>query len=74
MSSSFKMLRAPLLYENTDVELEALKRLNVQKWMASLKKAPPHIKSAKELEAEDKMLGCLAEPKKTMPSNYKRTM
>jgi hypothetical protein len=27
-------------------------RLNVEKWMASLKKAPPPKKSAKELEVE----------------------
>jgi hypothetical protein len=42
--------------------------------MASLKKTPPPKKSAKELEAEGKMLRCLAEPKKPMPSDYKRTM
>jgi hypothetical protein len=52
------------LYEKIDVELEASTRLDVQKWMASLKKAPPLKKPAKELEAEDKMLRCLAEPKK----------
>jgi hypothetical protein len=45
-----------------------------KKWMASLKKAPPPKKSAKELEAEAKMLRCLAELKKPMPSDYKRTM
>jgi hypothetical protein len=49
-------------------------RLDVQKWMASLKKAPPPKKSAKELEAEVKMLRCLARQKKPMPSDYKRTM
>jgi hypothetical protein len=46
----------------------------VEKWMASLKKAPPPKKYAKELEAEGKMLRCLAQPKKPMPSDYKRTM
>jgi hypothetical protein len=59
------------LYEKTDAELEASTRLDVQKWMASLKKAPPPKKSAKELEAEAKMLRCLAESKKPMPSDYK---
>jgi hypothetical protein len=62
------------LYEKTDAGLEASMRLDVQKWMASLKKAPSPKKSAKELEAEGKMLRCLAEPKKPMLSNYKRTM
>jgi hypothetical protein len=42
--------------------------------MAILKKAPPPKKSAKELEAEGKMLRCLVEPKKPIPSDYKRTM
>jgi hypothetical protein len=42
--------------------------------MASLKKAPPHKKSTKELDVKGKMLRCLAEPKKPMPSHYKRTM
>jgi hypothetical protein len=40
--------------------------------MANLKKAPPPKKHAKELEAKAKMLRCLAEPKKPMPSDYKR--
>jgi hypothetical protein len=56
------------------VELAASTRLDVQKWMASLKKVPPPKKSAKELEAKGKMLRCLAEPKKLMPSDYKRTI
>jgi hypothetical protein len=64
MSSPFKKLRAPLSYEKTDAELEASKRLDVQKCMSSLKKAPPSKKSATELEAEGKMLRCLLEPKK----------
>ena len=42
--------------------------------MASLKKSPSTKKSAKELEAEGKMLRCLAELKKSMPSDYKCTM
>jgi hypothetical protein len=42
--------------------------------MASLKKAPPPKKSTKEIEAEAKMLRCLAVPKKPMPSDYKCTM
>jgi hypothetical protein len=42
--------------------------------MASLKKAPPPKKSAKELEAEGKMLRYLAQPKKPMLSDYKLTM
>jgi hypothetical protein len=49
-------------------------RLDVQKWMTSLNKAPPPKKSTKELEAEAKMLRCLVEPKKPMPSDYKCTM
>jgi hypothetical protein len=63
-SSPFKKLRAPLSYMKTDAKLEASTRLDVQKWMASLKKAPPPKKSAKELEAEAKMLRYLVEPKK----------
>jgi hypothetical protein len=39
--------------------------------MASFRKTPTLKKSAKDLEAESKMLRCLAEP---MPSDYKRTM
>jgi hypothetical protein len=35
-------------------------RLEVEKWMASLKKAPPPRKSAEELEAKGKMIRCLA--------------
>jgi hypothetical protein len=31
--------------------------LDAQKWMASLKKAPPPKKSVKELQAEAKMFG-----------------
>jgi hypothetical protein len=42
------------------VELEALPRANVEKWMAGIKKAPPLKKSAKELEVERKMLRSLA--------------
>jgi hypothetical protein len=64
MSSLFKKLRAPLSYEKIDVELEASKRLDVQKCMSSLKKAPPSKKSVRELEATGKMLRCLSEPKK----------
>jgi hypothetical protein len=56
-SSPFNKLRAPLPCEKIDAELEAPTRLDVQKWMASLKKAPPPKKSAKELEAEAKMFG-----------------
>ncbi len=48
--------------------------LDAQKWMASLKKAPPPKKSAKELEAEGMMVRCLAKPKKPMPTFYKCTM
>jgi hypothetical protein len=73
-SSPFKNHRAPLSYEKTDAKLEASMRLDVKKWMASLKKAPPPKKSAKELEAEGKMLRCLAEPEKPTPSDYKHTM
>jgi hypothetical protein len=50
------------LYEKTDVKLQASTRLEVDKWMASFKKTPTPKKSAKDLEAEDKMLRCLAEP------------
>jgi hypothetical protein len=46
------------------VKLEASMRLNVQKWMTSLKKAPPPKKSTKELEIEGKMLRYLVKPKK----------
>jgi hypothetical protein len=60
ISSPFKRLRPPLLYEKTDVELEASTRLEVEKWMTSLKKAQPPKKSTKELEAEGKLLRCLA--------------
>jgi hypothetical protein len=49
-------------------------RLNIQKWMACLKKAPPPKKSSKEQEVRGKILRCLAEPKKPMPSDYKCTM
>jgi hypothetical protein len=56
------------------VELEVLARANAEKWMAGFKKAPPPKKSAKELEAERKMLRSLAESKKPLPSDYKHTM
>jgi hypothetical protein len=39
-----------------------------------MKKTPPPKKSTKELEAERKMLRCVVEPKKPMPSDYKCTM
>jgi hypothetical protein len=42
--------------------------------MAGFKKAPPPKKSAKELEAEQKMLRSLVEPKKPLASDYKHTM
>jgi hypothetical protein len=42
--------------------------------MASFKKTPTPKKSAKDLEAKAKMLRCLVEPKKPMPSDYKCTM
>jgi hypothetical protein len=42
--------------------------------MTSLKKAPAPKKSVKELEAEDRMLRCLTQPKKPMSLNYKCTM
>jgi hypothetical protein len=73
-SSPFKKLGAPLSCEKTDVELEALMRLDVKKWMASLKKAPPLKRSTKELEVKGKMLRCLAKPKKLMSLDYKCTM
>jgi hypothetical protein len=56
------------------VELQASMRLEVEKWMASFKKAPTPKKFAKELEVKGKMLRCLAEQKKPMPSDYKCTM
>jgi hypothetical protein len=62
-SSQYKKLRAPLSHEKIDAELEASMRVDVEKWMASLKKAPPPKKSAKELEVERMMLRCLVEPK-----------
>jgi hypothetical protein len=71
ISSPFKRLQPPLSYEKTDAELEASMRLEVEKWMASLKKAPPPKKSAKELGVKHKMLRCLAQP---ILSNYKCTM
>jgi hypothetical protein len=74
ISSPFKRLRAPLSYEKTDAELEASTRVDVEKWMAGFKKAPPSKKSARELEAKHKMLRSLAEPKKPLVSNYKCTM
>jgi hypothetical protein len=49
-------------------------RLEVDKWMASLKKTPTPKKFAKDLEVEAKMLRCLAELKKPMPLDYKCTM
>jgi hypothetical protein len=69
ISSPFKRLPAPLSYEKTDAELQASARADVEKWMAGFKKAPPLKKSAKELEAECKMLRSLAEPKKPLPSD-----
>jgi hypothetical protein len=56
------------------MKLEASTILDVEKWMASLKKPPPPKKYAKELEAEGKMLRCLAQPKEPMSSDYKCTM
>jgi hypothetical protein len=35
------MLQAPLSYEKADAELEASVRVDVEKWMIGLKKAPP---------------------------------
>jgi hypothetical protein len=49
-------------------------RVDVEKWMASLKKDPPPKKCTKELEVKCKMLRCLAEPIKPMLSDYKHTM
>jgi hypothetical protein len=49
-------------------------RLEVEKWMASFKKTVTPKKSIEDPEAEGKMLRCLAEPKKPMSSDYKRTM
>jgi hypothetical protein len=74
ISSPFKRLQAPLLYEKTDAEPEASMKINVDKWMAGFKEAPPSKKSAKELEDECKMLRLLVEPKKAMLSDYKCTM
>jgi hypothetical protein len=42
--------------------------------MASFKKTPTPKKSTEDLEAEGKMLRCLAEPKKPLSSDYKCTM
>jgi hypothetical protein len=42
--------------------------------MADFKNAPPRKMFAKELEAERTMLRSLTEPKKLLPSDYKRTM
>jgi uncharacterized protein YceH (UPF0502 family) len=42
--------------------------------MANFKKTPPPKKYTKDLEAKAKMLRCLAEQKKTIPSDYKHTM
>jgi hypothetical protein len=74
ISSPLKRLRAPLLYEKTDAELEALVRADVEKWMVGFKKAPPLKKSTQELEVERKMLRSLVEPKKPLPLDYKCTM
>jgi hypothetical protein len=74
ISSLFKRLQAPLLYEKTDTELQALARADVEKWMIGFKKAPPPKKSAKELEAKRKMLRFLVEPKKLLLLDYKFTM
>jgi hypothetical protein len=49
-------------------------RLKIEKWMTSFKKTPTPKKSAKDLEANGKLLRCLAEPKKPMPLDYKCTM
>jgi hypothetical protein len=48
--------------------------LEVEKWMSSFKKTPTPKKSAEDQEAKGKILRCLAEPKKPMPSDYKHTM
>jgi hypothetical protein len=42
--------------------------------MTSFKKTPTHKKSVEDLEAKDKMLRCLAEPKESMSLAYKCTM
>jgi hypothetical protein len=49
-------------------------RVDVDKWMAGFKKAPPSKKSTKELEDKCKMLRSLVESKKPIPSDYKRIM
>jgi hypothetical protein len=72
--SLFQRLQAPLSYEKIDAELEASRKVDVEKWMASMKKVPPTKKSAKELEAKRKMLKCLAESKKPVSLDYKCTM
>jgi hypothetical protein len=72
--SPFKRLRAPLSYKKTNAELQASARADVEKWMSGFKKAPPPKKSAKELEAERKMLRSLGEPKTLLPLDYKCTM
>jgi hypothetical protein len=46
ISSPFQRLRAPLSYEKTNAELEASRKVDVEKWMASMKKAPPLKKYA----------------------------
>jgi hypothetical protein len=63
ISSPFQSLQAPLSYDKTDAELEASRKADVDKWMAGIKKAPPPKKFAAELEAERKMVRCLAHPK-----------
>jgi hypothetical protein len=73
-SPPFKRLQPLLSYEKTDAELEASTRLDVEKWMASIKKTPTPKKFIEDLEAEVKMLRCLAEPKKPMSLDYKYTM
>jgi hypothetical protein len=73
-SSPFKSLRPLLSYEKTDVELQASTRHEVEKIMARFKKTPTPKKFTKDLEAKAKMLRCLAELKKPMPSDYKCTM
>jgi hypothetical protein len=62
------------LYDKIGVELEASRKADVDKWMAGIKKAPPPKKSVAKLEAERKMLRCLAQLEKPMRSDYKRTM
>jgi hypothetical protein len=49
-------------------------RHEVEKWMTSFKKTSTLKKFVEDLEVEVKMLRCLAEPKKPMPSDYKCTM